>query len=216
MNQINKQKIFLNRESAGRELAKKLEKYKDKEVIILAIPRGGVPVGYQVAKFLNKKLDVVIPRKLPIPYEPEAGFGAVTSDGTIVLNERLVKEIGIEEDEIKRIANEVIKEIKRREKVYRKDRPFPDLKNKTAIIIDDGLASGYTMIAAIKMIRKFKPQKITVAVPTCSYSAYKEVKKAADEIVSLVVSKEVVFAVANFYEEWTEMTDEEVVRYLSE
>ncbi len=207
--------LYKNRTDAGKKLAKRLENYKGKNILIFAIPRGGVPVGYKVAKFLKAPFDVIVARKLHIPWSPEAGFGALAPDGTMILNEEIVIDLGIDEKVIQEVKEEVLKEIKRREKIYRGDKPFPKIENKIVIIVDDGLASGYTMVAAIKFLQKMKPAKIVVAVPTASESAYREVKQAADEIISLYVQKGYPYAVANFYEEWYDLTDDEVVSYLT-
>jgi len=206
--------MFANRKEAGMLLAKKLKKFKGKNVIVLAIPRGGVPVAYSIAKELNVKLDLIIPRKLPIPYDPEAGFGAVINN-TVVLNKKLLAVLDLTGDEIAKIIKNVQEEVKRRIKKYRGDKPLPNLRGKTVIIVDDGLASGYTMLAAIKYIKK-KAEKVVVAVPVASLSAAKEVKPKADEFICLILSSEPVFAVASFYEEFPDLTDNEVINYLKE
>jgi putative phosphoribosyl transferase len=206
--------LYKNRTDAGKKLAAKLEKYKNKNVIVFAIPRGGVPVGYEVAKFLEAPLDVIVARKLHIPWNPEAGFGALAPDGTTILNEEMVIDLAIDEKTIQKIKKEVFEEIKRREKIYRGTKPFPQVKEKIVILIDDGLASGYTMLAAIKYLKNLKPAKIVVAVPTASESAYNEVKKVADEVVSLYVQKGYPYAVASFYQDWYDLSDEEVMNYL--
>jgi putative phosphoribosyl transferase len=206
--------LYKNRRDAGKKLAEKLKKYKGKDVFIFAIPRGGVPVGYEVAKFLEAPLDVIVARKLHIPWNPEAGFGALAPDGTAVLNEEMVADFGIDEKVVREVKKEVLEEIKRREKVYRGEKIFPKIKNKIVIVVDDGLASGYTMMAAVDFLKKKKPAKIIVAVPTSSESAYAEVKEAADETVSLYVQKGYPYAVASFYKEWRDLTDEEVINYL--
>ena len=159
--------MFKTREEAGKLLAKKLDKYKErKDVLILAIPRGGVPIAYQLSKILNLKFDLIIPRKLPIPSDPEAGFGAVINN-TIVLNKELLARLNLSKKEIDNVVKEVQEEIKRRNQIYRKGKQFPNLKNKIAIIVDDGLASGYTMLAAIKYLKK-QAKKVVVAVPVSS------------------------------------------------
>ena len=204
--------LFRTREEAGKFLAEKLKRYKNrKDVIILAIPRGGVPVAYSIAKALNLKFDLIIPRKLPIPFDPEAGFGAVINN-TIVLNEELLERIHLSKNEINNIIKEVREEIKRRNKEYRKRKPFPNLKNKTVILVDDGLASGYTMLAAVRDIKK-TAKKVIVAVPTASLSAFNKVKKEAD-VISLQVSNERIFAVASFYMSFPDLADKEVINYL--
>jgi putative phosphoribosyl transferase len=207
---------FKDRENAGKELGKRLAgKYKNKDVVILAIPRGGVPVGVYVALELNSELDMIITRKIQIPWNPEAGFGAVTVDGTIVLNEPMVTQLGLRRDEINELAEEVIEEIKRRTKEFRGDTPPPMIRGRTVIVVDDGLASGYTMLAAVKSIRKEKPEKIVVAVPVSPRSSLKIVEKFADELVCLVISDAYMFAVADYYENWYDLTDEDVKRYMA-
>ena len=206
--------MFTGRKEAGMLLAKKLTKFKGKNVIVLAIPRGGVPVAYNIAKELDAKLDLIIPRKLPIPYEPEAGFGAVINS-TVVLNKKLLAALDLTHNEVRKIIKNVQEEVKRRIKKYRGNKLFPDLKNKTVILVDDGLASGYTMLAAIKYIKK-KAKKVVVAIPVASLSAAMEVKPKADEFICLMLSSEPVFAVASFYEDFPDLTDEEVISYLKE
>jgi putative phosphoribosyl transferase len=188
--------------------------YRDRRAVVLAIPRGGVPVGYEVARRLGAELDVIVPRKIPIPWNTEAGFGAITADGTIVLNERMVQSLGLEEKEIEEIAEEVRREIVRRTELYRGERPPPDLKGRPAIIVDDGLASGYTMLAAIKSLRKDEPSEVVVAVPVASRGAARLVTHEADKLVALITSEQLPFAVANSYIEWRDLTDDEVLDYL--
>jgi len=204
--------MITSRKEAGMLLSKKLAKFKGKNVIVLAIPRGGVPVAYNIAKELDAKLDLIIPRKLPIPYEPEAGFGAVINS-TVVLNKKLLAALDLTRNEITKIIKDVQKEVKRRIKKYRGKKPFPNLKGKTVIIVDDGLASGYTMLAAIKYIKE-KAKKVVVAVPVASLSAAIEVKPKVDEFICLMLSSEPVFAVASFYKDFPDLTDNEVINYL--
>lgn len=207
--------LYKSREEAGKKLANKLSHYKFIKPVILAIPRGGVPVGYQVAKKLKTKFDILIPRKIPIPWNTEAGFGAVAPDGTIILNKEIAPYLGLNKDEIKSLASKVFQEIKRREKIYRGDKYFPDLRSKTVILVDDGIASGITMLAAVQFIRKKKPLKIIVATPVASGGAVKMIEPEVDQLICLHKEPEnVSFAVASFYEIWTEMTNEEVINYL--
>ena len=207
---------FKDREHAGKELGKLLaDKYRNKDVIVLVIPRGGVPVGVYVALELNSDLDMIITRKIQIPWNPEAGFGAVTVDGTIVLNEPMVAQLGLRKDDIKELAEKVIKEMKRRTKEFRGDTPPPRVRDRTVIVVDDGLASGYTMIAAVKSIQKENPEKIVVAVPVSPRRSLKIVEKIADGLVCLVVSDAYMFAVADYYENWYDLTDEDVKRYMA-
>lgn len=206
--------LFRSRAEAGKRLAEQLMDYAGSRAVVLAIPRGGVPVAYEIAKRLGAELDVIIPRKMPIPWNPEAGFGAITADGTMVLNDPMVESLGLTPDDISRVAEEVRREIVRRTRAYRGEKPPVDVAEKTVILVDDGLASGYTMLAAIQSVRKLSPSKVIVAVPVASSSAAKLVGKAADRLIALLVSDRLPFAVADFYLEWRDLTDEEVLHYL--
>lgn len=208
--------LFRSRTDAGRRLSERLLDYEGQDAVVLAIPRGGVPVGAEVAKRLNARLDVIIPRKIPIPWNPEAGLGAITADGTLVLNQRMVESLGLSSDEVRQIADEVREEIERRTREYRDERPAPDLEGKTVIIVDDGLASGYTMLAAIESVRKHKPARVIVAVPVASSGSARLVSPRVDEMVALITSERLPFAVAEFYCEWRDLTDEEVVKAISD
>jgi putative phosphoribosyl transferase len=184
--------------------------------VVLAIPRGGVPVGYEVSKSLGVPLDLITPRKLPIPSDPEAGFGAVAPDGTVVLNERMVAYLGLSVKDIESIVEDVLSEVRRRIKEYRGDRPLPELKNKNVLVVDDGLASGFTMIAAVRAIRKEYPRRVIVAVPCSPESSVERLEKEADEVVSLAVQPYGPFAVASYYESFPDLTDAEVTGLLSQ
>jgi len=202
---------FRDREEAGQKLAEQLSFLAGESVIVLAIPRGGVPVGYEVARAVQAPLEVITPRKLPIPWDPEAGFGAITPDGTLVLNAELVKQLGLRRDLIEGVAAKVQAEVRRREAVYRGHRPFPDLKDKVVLLIDDGLASGYTMIAAVQSVRKHQPAKVTVAVPCSPKDSLGRVARVADQVVALVVKDSASFAVADFYGRFPDLTDAQVL-----
>jgi putative phosphoribosyl transferase len=205
--------LFENRLEAGKILAKKLTDYKSDKTVVLAIPRGGVPVGLAVASYLDVPLDVIVVRKIPIPQNPEAGFGALAPDGTLVLNKPLVFELDLSLSEIKKGKAIVLKEIKRRIQKYKGKKPPLLIKGKTIILIDDGLASGYTMIAAIRYLEKFKPKKIIVAVPTAPKHTLLEIRPYAKKIICLNVSKKIPFAVADSYKEFPDLNDEEVIDY---
>jgi putative phosphoribosyl transferase len=158
---------------------------------------------------------LIILRKLPIPENPEMGFGAILSDGTILLNDEVVEAYNISPQTVKIIAKEVLKEIKRREKEYRKTKKFPSIKNKIVILVDDGLATGFTMLAAIKAVFKHQPKKIIVAVPVSPENTYNRIKNEVDEIICLYIQPGYgPFAVASYYKDFHELTDEEVKSYL--
>ena len=206
--------IFENRYDAGRQLAARLGEYKGKTVVVLAIPNGGVPVGMEVALALGADFDLVVARKIPIPINTEAGFGAIADDGTVILNEDLVKKLGLTQQQIDSQVNIVKIEIRRRRLLYRQDRPPALVSGKTLIITDDGLASGYTMLATIKSMCSRKPREIIVAVPVSSAVALEEVGKVADKVVTVAVGALPRFAVADFYKNWHDLSDEEVFRAL--
>lgn len=207
--------LFKNRLDAGKQLAKKLKQYKGK-CIILTIPRGGVAIGYSLAKELKVPLGIIVARKLPIPWDPEAGFGAIVND-SVVLNEALVAQLGLSEDEINSVIEQVKREIKRRHSVYDKKFELP-IRDKIIIVVDDGLASGFTMLAALKHIKKKKPKKLMVAVPVVSFVAIKEIEKelGKDKIIALKISHEPIFAVADSYKEFPDLSDEEVIKFLED
>jgi len=213
----NRKYVFKDRISAGHLLAKKLDGLKlgEKQAIILAIPAGGVPVGYVVAKELNLPFDVVIVRKIHIPWNPETGFGAVTWDGTVIFNEQLLHNLGLSEEEIRRCVSKEKKEIEKRSMIFRGGKPFLSLKNKAVLLIDDGLASGYSMLATAISVKKNKPKEIIIAIPTASDNAIKLVEPYADRIVCLNVREGLPYAVADAYLLWYDLTEEEVKNFLS-
>lgn len=205
---------YLNRIDAGRGLAQSLEQERNGDAVVFAIPRGGIPVAVEVAGKLDLRLDIVVPRKIPIPENPEAGYGAVTEDGIIVLNEPLVERLGLTRRMIERQAQEVMAEIGRRLLLYRTRLSASVVEGKTAIVIDDGLASGYTMLAAIGSLRRRGAVRVVAAAPVASSHAWDLVKSGADEVVAPIVSSVYPFAVAGFYRQWHDLTDGEVLREL--
>ena len=208
--------IFENRSDAGRQLAAKLSEYNGQSVVVLAIPNGGVPVALEVASTLKADLDLVICRKIPLPLTPEAGFGACADDGTIVLNEEIAKRVGLSRQQIEYEASKVRAEIKRRCLLYEGDRPLVTVSGRTVIIIDDGLASGITMRAAVESVRHHRPGEIVAAAPCASAPAVKQVEKVADKVVTCTTGFMPRFAVADFYRYWYDLTDDEVIRYLKQ
>ena len=206
--------VFKNREEAGLLLAKKLKKYSKKNVIVLAIPAGGVPVGKIIAEKLKAKFDLMIVRKIQFPDNPEAGFGAMSFDGEIILNESLIRRTFLTREEIEHQIKKTKKEIERRVELFRGSKKFPKLEGKIVILVDDGLATGYTMLVAIKCVKKYKPKKLIVAVPTGNSNAISLIADEVDEIYCLNIRDEFIFAVADAYEEWHDLRDEEVLRLL--
>jgi putative phosphoribosyl transferase len=211
----SKSRLFKDRCEAGKLLADMIEKRLRKDSMLLAIPSGGVPVGYCLSQQLKIPLDVIVVRKVPIPDNPEAGFGAVAVDGTLVLNQRLVDELGIDQETIDALAAARLKEIRERLEKFRGRREPADLTQKNLILVDDGLASGYTMLVAVRSVRKQCPGSITVAVPTAHHNALRLVSSEADEIYCLNIRYGPFFAVADAYTNWYDLSDMEVKEYLS-
>jgi len=208
--------IFENRQDAGRQLAAELGEYKNQSVVVLAIPNGGVLVAVEVASALNADLDLIICRKIPLPLTPEAGFGAIADDGTIILNEEVVKRVGLSRQQIEYEASKVRVEIKQRSLLYKGDRPLISVSGKIVIIVDDGLASGITMRAAVESVRYRRPREIVVAVPCASALAVKQLEKVADKVITCTTGYMPRFAVADFYRYWRDLSDDEILRYLNQ
>ena len=175
---------YRDRYEAGRVLAGKLRAYQDPaDVLVLALPRGGVPVAFEVAQSLHAPLDVLIVRKLGVPGEEELAFGAIASGGVRVVNEGLVRRMRLTEGMISRIEGREKSELDRREQAYRGGRPAPQVRGRTVILIDDGLATGATMLAAVRAMRQQDPQEIIVAVPVASREVCDQLRREADHIV---------------------------------
>lgn len=209
--------VFRDRFEAGKLLAHELLKHAcDKPMIILAVPAGGVPVAYTIAKTLAVPMDVIVVRKIQIPWSPEAGFGAITWDGKIVLNKGLMDQLNLTREEIETSISTTKGNIEERLRKFRGTKPLPNLMGKIVVIVDDGLASGFTMLAAARSVRENKPKKITVAIPTASLAAVELLASEVDEIICLNIRTGSSFAVAEAYENWYDLTDEEVLKLLSE
>ena len=210
-----KVQVFKDRFHAGELLAKKLDKYTDTmNVLLLAIPAGGVPVGYQIAQILHVALDIIVVRKIQIPWNSEAGFGAVTWDGETVLNMPLVQQLSLSKEEIDEAIATTKQIVNERLAKFRGDTPLPDVKNKIVIVTDDGLASGYTMLVTVQSIRNQNPKAILIVVPTASRRAVELVAPKVDELVCLNIRSSPIFAVADAYLNWYDLSDEEVIELL--
>jgi len=204
--------MFKDRADAGRKLALALEKYRDDpRVIVLAIPRGGVEVGLEVARYLHSDFDMLFCRKLQYPWTTESGYGALCEDGSIYINERALD--GVTQEDIYREIERQSKEIAHRIATLRSGRPLKDLSGKIVILVDDGIAMGSTMIAAISMLRKLPVHKIVVAAPTASPHAIATLQELADEVV-VIYAPSPFYAVADAYERWYDVTDDEVLALL--
>jgi predicted phosphoribosyltransferase len=201
---------FEDRTDAGRRLAERLAAYVGRsDVLVLALPRGGVPVGFEVAARIGAPLDVFVVRKLGVPGHAELAFGAIASGGVRVLNESVVRGLRIPDDVMESITAAEQQELERRQRLYRDDRPAPDVRGRTVLLVDDGLATGATMRAAVAGLRQQGPGRIVVAVPTAAPSTCLELGEVADEVVS-VITPEPFQAVGLWYRDFSPTEDVEV------
>jgi putative phosphoribosyl transferase len=207
--------LFQDRRDAGRKLAPKLTKYANQpDVVVLGLPRGGVPVAYEVAKALNAPLDIFLVRKLGVPGHEELAMGAIASGGVRVLNETVVRAFQMPESTIDAVAYEEQQELERRERIYRNGCPALDLANRTAILVDDGLATGASMAAAVTGLRAHHPAYIVVAVPTAAPETCESFETIADDIVCAETPK-LFLGVGMWYADFSQTTDEEVRELLT-
>jgi predicted phosphoribosyltransferase len=205
---------FKNRSEAGRLLAEALDQYRDRpDALVLALPRGGVPVGYEIAKNLHLPLDVFIVRKLGVPGEEELAMGAIASGGVRSLNKSVIEQLDIPDSIIDEVSNREALELERREVLYRGDKPPVDVSNRVVILVDDGLATGSTMKAAVAALRRQNPSRIVVAVPTAPPEACDELRPNADELLC-AVTPEPFFSVGLWYEHFDQTSDAEVKELL--
>jgi predicted phosphoribosyltransferase len=208
--------IYRDRSTAGKFLAQKLRQYADRDdVLVLALPRGGVPVAYEVAKYLNAPLDIFLVRKLGVPGQEELAMGAIATGGVRVLNEDVVDYLEIPDAVIDLITTQELQELRRRERIYRGDHPEPEVNGKIVILVDDGLATGSTMRAAAQAVRQKTPAMILVAVPVSSAQACNVDQIGVDEIVC-GVTPEPFYGVGRWYDDFSQTTDDEVRDFLKE
>ncbi|MHA2220663.1 MAG: phosphoribosyltransferase [Candidatus Thorarchaeota archaeon] len=206
---------YRDRSEAGKVLALELDNIQfESRPVVLSIPNGGIPVGVEIAESLDAELDAIIVRKLQVPGNPEAGFGALTSHGSLLLNERLVRSIGLNQNQIDLVVKQTQNQIDRRKEDYRGLVGIVDPLNKDVILVDDGLASGYTMMAAIESVRTLTPMSIIVAVPTSSGNAARLVGEEVGVLVCPRVESGFIFAVANAYKNWYDVPDSEIIEIL--
>ena len=202
--------IFQDRWEAGRVLADRLRRYADREdVIVLALPRGGVPVGYEVARALNVPLDLLMVRKLGLPGQEELAMGAIASGGVCILNDEVIKMTGVPKEVIERVANDEKNELERRELEYRGNRPPPEVEGRTVILVDDGVATGSTIRAGVEALRTRRPARIVVAVPTASPAACESLARIADEVIC-VAQPDPFMAISLSYVEFPQLSDDDV------
>lgn len=209
-------KRFPDRREAGRALAQKLLKYASRsDTIVLALPRGGVPVAYEVALAMKVPLDVWIVRKLGLPGRQELAIGAIASGGVRILNHDIIQAVGLSQTTIDKVTEQELDELKRREQQYRGNRPPFDVRDRTVILIDDGLATGASMLAAVRSLRTQKPASIIVAVPAAAPQAIEILRSEVDEVIFVIAPFDFK-GVGNWYEEFSQTTDDEVQRLLEQ
>ena len=207
--------FFTDRVDAGKRLASELKGFSGKKGIVLAIPRGGVVVGFEIARELNLPLDVIIPRKIGAPENPELAIGAVAEDGTAILDNQLIKYLNVSKEYVEIETKRQRHEIGRRLKLYRQDASYPDLKGLDVIVVDDGIATGSTMKAALASVKNRRASSVTVAVPVGPPSTIEELEKIADRVVCLY-TPEYFQAIGEFYSDFSQTPDEEVIMLLKE
>lgn len=205
--------MFINREDAGRQLAEKMSHLKGQKAIVLAIPRGGVVVAAQVAKELDLPLGLIIPRKIGAPANPELAVGAVAGDGATFLNQHVINTLGISKDYLEAETKKQVEEIKRREQTYLQGKAPLSVKDKIVLVIDDGIATGATAIAAVRALKQQSPAKVILAVPVAPQESKELLNSEADEVIVLQTPPDF-YAVGQFYETFEQTTDEEVQQLL--
>ncbi len=203
---------FADRVEAGKKLASELKRYSG-NAVVLAIPRGGVVVGYEIAHELHVPMDIIVPRKIGAPQNPELAIGAVTEDGTIILDQQLIEYLRVSESYIREETQRQQLEIKRRLTFYRKNITFPNLKDRNVIIVDDGIATGATIQAALSSIRKKNPKSVVIAVPVAPPSTINALKRQADHVVCLFTPTSF-SAIGQFYRDFAQTSDDEVIKLL--
>ena len=204
---------FEDRREAGRRLAEKLSRFKDERPVVFALPRGGVPVGYEISRALEAPLDVFVSRKLGAPGQPEFGIGAVAAGGVRVLNEDVLRRLGIPDDYVEQITARETAEVERRLRYFRGERPEPDVGGRTAILVDDGLATGVTARAAVEALRSRGPKRLVLAAPVCAAQTAQLLGPEVDELVCLESPSDL-GAIGFWYKNFEQTSDEEVVELL--
>ena len=212
--QVMENRIYKDRRDAGRALVPNIERCALQDPIVLGLPRGGIPVAHEIALAIDAPLDVLVVRKLGAPFQPELALGAIASGQVRVLNEELLEQIpDIDDSVIEEIAARETEELTRREKLYRGERPYPDLRDREVVLVDDGMATGSTMRAASQAVQSKDPAKVLIAVPTASADAVELVADTVDEVICLDTPSPFL-AVGYYYRDFGQTTDDEVRRIL--
>ncbi len=208
--------VFKSREEAGKILAKKVQNYKGKKGIVISISRNGVAVGKELANFLEIPLNIIFPKKIAIPGNPDVGIGAATSDGSIALNYPLVNRLRYTPEQIHILADRAQREAREERELLLGRELFPPIFGFNVFLVDEGVSSGYPMLAAIRFAQRNYPRKVIAAVPVISTNAQNLIQSEVDELVCIRVSSTPFFVVSHFYENWWNLSDEEVISYLSQ
>ncbi len=208
----NKSYVFKDRDDAGKALADMFEKKTLTRPLILGVPAGGVPVAARMAEITGMEMDVAIVSKITLPWNTEAGYGAVAFDGTVKINEEMVSYIGLKPDVVEDGIQKTREKVQNRVKRLRGNRPLPDLSSRTVILVDDGLASGFTMITAVEAVKNQDADKVVVAVPTGHDTSVYRLAEMADEVYCANIREGMRFAVAEAYEKWRDISEEELIR----
>jgi len=215
MAMLVREALFVDRSEAGRRLAEPLLRFKEERPVVLALPRGGVPVGFEVAQALDAPLDLVLVRKIGAPFQPELAVGAVVDGGRAetVINEEIVRELQIPKSYLEDESARQLEEIERRRKLYLADRSRVPVEGRTAIVVDDGIATGATMEAALHATRRANPKRVVLATPVAPSDSLEQLRPQADEVVCLATPR-LFAAIGMFYEDFQQLTDENVVDLL--
>jgi predicted phosphoribosyltransferase len=211
----NKQGVFADRPDAGRVLADMLTAYKNSPALIMAIPAGGVPVALGMAQPLNLAVAVAVVSKITLPWNTESGYGAVAFDGTVRLNESLLPGLGLTREQIDEGIAATRQKVQRRVKRFSRKLPFPDVKNKTVFLVDDGLASGFTMLTAVEAMKKAGVGSLNIATPTAHLESLQRLSEQVDAIYCANTRKGLFFAVADAYKRWTDVSEEELFEMIN-
>lgn len=206
----DKQRVFANRPEAGLVLAGMLEAYKNSSALVMAVPAGGVPVALSIGQTLNLAVSVAVVSKITLPWNTEVGYGAVAFDGTIRLNDSLLSRLGLSDEQIQEGIKSTSQKVQRRVERFSRELPFPDLKDKTVFLTDDGLASGFTMLTAVEAIKKAGVGSLNIAVPTAHMESLQRVSPQVDAIYCANVRSGFFFAVADAYKKWYDIGEEEL------
>jgi putative phosphoribosyl transferase len=210
----NRVGIFADRTDAGQQLAKALRSIAGSGDLVLAVPSGGLPVGLEISRALNLDLDLILVRKVQIPWNTEAGFGAMNMDSDLLTNKLLLDMLDLSSEQIEHQVQKTAATLDRRNALFRKNRPFPDMGGRSVILVDDGLASGYTMRAALAFVRKRNPGCLTIAVPTGSADTVHDLLREVDTLYCLNIRESYPYAVASAYRHWYDLTDQDILNLL--